>query len=111
MDKKGEGKTMRRLRIILIAHDCKKTDLVEWARFNVGTLSQHELIATAATGTARRSLGLTGLLPRFEGRLFSATDVPRGKSFPDFPVWAREMRALPSRCTVIENTALGVERG
>jgi len=50
---------MRRLRIILIAHDGKKTDLVEWARFNAGTLSRHELIATAATGEAvRESLGL-----------------------------------------------------
>src|SRR2546430_16827077 len=50
---------MRRLRIIPIAHDSRKTDLVEWARFNVGTLSRHELIATAATGDAmRESLGL-----------------------------------------------------
>src|SRR5947209_14053155 len=50
---------MRRLRIILIAHDGKKTDLVEWARFNAGTLSRHELIATAATGEAiRESVGL-----------------------------------------------------
>ena len=47
---------MRRLRIILIAHDSKKTDLVEWARFNVGTLSRHELIATAATGEAFREI-------------------------------------------------------
>jgi len=50
---------MRRLRIILIAHDSKKADLVEWARFNAGTLSHHDLIATAATGEAvRESLGL-----------------------------------------------------
>ena len=41
---------MRRLRIILIAHDDKKTDLVEWTRFNAGTLCRHDLIATAATG-------------------------------------------------------------
>ncbi len=41
---------MRRLRIILIAHDDKETDLVEWTRFNAGTLCRHDLIATAATG-------------------------------------------------------------
>ena len=35
---------MRRLRIILIEPDGKKTDLVEWARFNSGTLGPHELI-------------------------------------------------------------------
>jgi len=52
-------RNLRRLRIILIAHDSRKTDLVEWARFNVGTLARHELIATAATGDAmRESLGL-----------------------------------------------------
>src|SRR6266404_6152184 len=51
---------MRRLRIILIAHDGKKIDLVEWARFNAGTLGRHELIATAATGDAIRDIpGLT----------------------------------------------------
>ena len=53
---------MRRLRIILIAHDGKKTDLVEWARFNAGTLGRHELIASAATGDAIR--GIPGLAVR-----------------------------------------------
>src|SRR5947199_176739 len=47
---------MRRLRIILIAHDGKKADLLEWARFNAGTLSRHELIVTAATGEAIREI-------------------------------------------------------
>src|SRR2546426_57310 len=51
---------MRRLRIILIAHDGRKTDLVEWTRFNAGTLCRHELIATAATGDVIRDIpGLT----------------------------------------------------
>ena len=49
-------RNMRRLRIILIAHDGKKTDLVEWARFNAGTLGRHELIASAATGDAIRDI-------------------------------------------------------
>jgi hypothetical protein len=50
---------MRRLRIILIAHDSEKANLVEWARFNAGTLSRHDLIATAATGEAiHEGLGL-----------------------------------------------------
>ena len=31
----------------------------------------------------RLTLGLTGLLPRFEGRIFSATEVARGKPAPD----------------------------
>jgi methylglyoxal synthase len=39
-----------RKRIVLIAHDNRKADLLEWARFNRGTLSQHELHATGTTG-------------------------------------------------------------
>ncbi|MDD2763933.1 MAG: methylglyoxal synthase [Opitutaceae bacterium] len=37
-------------KIALIAHDHKKRDLVEWARFNRGTLSKHALFATGTTG-------------------------------------------------------------
>jgi methylglyoxal synthase len=40
----------RRKRIVLIAHDNKKLDLLEWARFNRGTLSEHDLLATGTTG-------------------------------------------------------------
>jgi methylglyoxal synthase len=36
--------------IALIAHDNKKQDLVEWARFNLPGLARHHLIATGTTG-------------------------------------------------------------
>ena len=39
-----------RKRIALIAHDNRKTDLLEWARYNRGTLSGHELYGTGTTG-------------------------------------------------------------
>ncbi|MGC8916122.1 MAG: methylglyoxal synthase [Thermoanaerobaculum sp.] len=48
-----------RKRIGLVAHDNKKRDLVEWARFNRGTLAQHDLYATGTTGSLlARELGL-----------------------------------------------------
>jgi len=48
-----------RKRIALIAHDSKKDDLLAWARFNVGSLSRHELFATGTTGwVLQRDLGL-----------------------------------------------------
>jgi len=57
----------------------------------------------------RLTLGLTGLLQRFEGRLFSATEVERGKPFPDlFLHVARRMRAEPAYCAVIEDSVHGV---
>lgn len=37
-------------RIALVAHDNKKEELLEWARHNKETLSEHELIATGTTG-------------------------------------------------------------
>ncbi len=36
--------------IALVAHDEKKHDLLEWARFNKSLLIQHELYATGTTG-------------------------------------------------------------
>jgi methylglyoxal synthase len=37
-------------RIALIAHDHQKPALLEWVRFNKGTLLKHELYATGTTG-------------------------------------------------------------
>ena len=34
-----------RKRIALIAHDNRKFDLLEWARYNAGTLARHELVS------------------------------------------------------------------
>jgi HAD superfamily hydrolase (TIGR01509 family) len=60
----------------------------------------------------RTTLGITGLLPRFEGRLFSATQVPRGKPAPDvFLFAARSMGATPERTAVVEDTPIGTQAG
>lgn len=40
----------QRKRIVLVAHDNKKHDLLEWTRFNRALLAQHELYATGTTG-------------------------------------------------------------
>ncbi|MFE7775886.1 HAD family hydrolase [Streptomyces sp. NPDC057445] len=58
----------------------------------------------------RHSLKLTGLSERFEGRVFSATDVSRGKPAPDlFLHAARSLGIDPSRCAVVEDSAYGVQ--
>src|SRR4051812_4897562 len=57
----------------------------------------------------RTTLGVTGLLGHFEGRLFSATQVARGKPAPDvFLFAASEMHVSPSRVAVVEDTPVGV---
>jgi methylglyoxal synthase len=37
-------------KIVLVAHDNRKADLLEWVSFNKGTLSGHFLSATGTTG-------------------------------------------------------------
>ncbi len=57
----------------------------------------------------RLTLGIAGLLPRCESRLFSATEVARGKPAPDvFLLAASRLGAAPERTAVIEDTPAGV---
>src|SRR5512137_801907 len=37
-------------RVALVAHDNCKKDLIEWARYNMGSLARHELFGTGTTG-------------------------------------------------------------
>ncbi|MBY8877880.1 HAD family hydrolase [Actinacidiphila acidipaludis] len=58
----------------------------------------------------RHTLGLTGLYERFAGRIFSASEVARGKPAPDlFLHAARSLGAEPRRCVVVEDSRYGVE--
>lgn len=46
-------------KIALVAHDNKKRDLLEWAKFNRDLLAHHEVYATGTTGeTLERQLGM-----------------------------------------------------
>lgn len=57
----------------------------------------------------RTTLGSSGLLPRLEGRLFSAQDCDNGKPAPDvFLLAARTMGHGPQGCVVIEDSVPGV---
>jgi len=58
------------------------------------------------------TLGATGLLPLFEGRLTSGTEVAHGKPAPDvFLLAAERMGAAPARTAVIEDSVNGVLAG
>jgi HAD superfamily hydrolase (TIGR01509 family) len=67
----------------------------------------------ASSGThekIRHSLGVAGLLDRFEGRIFSASDVAHGKPAPDlFLHAAAVMQVTPARCAVVEDSPSGVQ--
>jgi HAD superfamily hydrolase (TIGR01509 family) len=68
----------------------------------VASSSSHERL--------RFTLGLTGLLDHFDGRIFSATDVANGKPAPDLFLHApATLGADPARCAVVEDSVYGVE--
>lgn len=82
----------------------------------------HEALARISTPTCVASSGrrekmqitlaVTGLLERFEGRIFSAADVPRAKPWPDlFLHAASRLGAAPEACVVVEDSPRGVEAG
>ncbi|MPZ53667.1 MAG: HAD-IA family hydrolase [Acidimicrobiia bacterium] len=69
----------------------------------------------ASSGThhkMRHTLGITGLLDRFEDAMFSATEVAAGKPAPDlFLHAAARMDVEPARCVVVEDSPHGVAAG
>ena len=69
----------------------------------------------ASNGTHAKmntTLGLTGLLARFEGKRVSVSDVARGKPFPDvFLRSAQNFKVAPRDCAVVEDTPTGVAAG
>jgi|TARA_B110000263_G_scaffold246805_1_gene258484 HAD superfamily hydrolase (TIGR01509 family) len=74
--------------------------------------SMHHKTCVASSGPhkkIRKTLGLTGLLQRFEGRIFSATDVENGKPAPDiFLLASKTMAVSPEKCLVVEDSLNGI---
>ena len=59
-DNQSRGPEQRRKTVALVAHDNKKKDLLEWAKFNRDTLGLFRLVATGTTGgLLENELGLT----------------------------------------------------
>ena len=69
----------------------------------------------ASSGTharIRRTLGITGLHPRFDGRIYSATEVVHGKPAPDLFLHAAAAFGVPpASCAVVEDSVYGVRAG
>ncbi len=68
--------------------------------------------SSSSHGALRFKLALTGLLARFDGRIFSSQDVECGKPAPDvFLYAAARMGVDPTRCAVVEDSVAGVTAG
>lgn len=79
----------------------------------LGQLSQPFCVASSGEPEKIRiTLGATGLLPCFEGRIFSVRDVEHPKPAPDlYLLAAKTMGVSPSHCAVVEDTTTGVAAG
>lgn len=66
--------------------------------------------SSGALEKMRFTLGLTGLWDLFEGRIFSSSQVPRGKPFPDLFLHAAiEMNVQPFASIVVEDSVPGIQ--
>ncbi|MBC5783935.1 HAD family phosphatase [Ramlibacter sp. USB13] len=83
----------------------------------VEAISQRYLGRIACCSGADRwkvemQLAKCGLLPFFEGRIYSGHELPRSKPFPDVYLAAMEpLGVVPQGCVVIEDTVTGVTAG
>jgi HAD superfamily hydrolase (TIGR01509 family) len=77
----------------------------------ISNISVAHCVATSSSPKrVRRSLELVDLAARFEGRVFTASQVAKGKPAPDlFLHAARHMGIAPSRCLVIEDSLSGLD--
>jgi HAD superfamily hydrolase (TIGR01509 family) len=58
------------------------------------------------------TLGITGLLPYFKDKMFSATEVAHGKPHPDVYLHAAQRMGVDAgSCLVVEDTPIGVRAG
>lgn len=80
---------------------------------HIGRLGIAYCVASSARVSKMQiTLGVTGLLPLFEGRMFSSTMVQRGKPFPDLFLHAAGVMGFPpSGSIVVEDSVAGTEAG
>lgn len=95
-------RTLRRIRMELrpIAH---AAHALTWVR------GPKAVASSSPIDRIRTSLEVTGLLGFFSERLFSASEVAKGKPAPDlFLRVAAHLRVDPAECIVVEDSAAGV---
>ena len=76
----------------------------------LGNLTVPYCVASSGTHDKMRlTLGITGLLEHFDGRMFSTTEVSNAKPAPDlFLHAAARMGVPPDHCVVVEDSKSGV---
>jgi HAD superfamily hydrolase (TIGR01509 family) len=107
----GFTEDFRAARDAALAAEVRPVEGVRKALEEIESAGMERCVASSgAVEKIRLTLGATELLELFEGRIFSATRVSKGKPAPDlFLLAAREMNRTPEQCAVIEDTPVGIE--
>jgi beta-phosphoglucomutase-like phosphatase (HAD superfamily) len=92
------------------AAELTRVDGISEALAGIDALGIGTCVASSGThAKIEHSLRHVGLYDRFAGRIFSATDVARGKPAPDlFQHAAATLGAEPAACVVVEDSRYGV---
>jgi HAD superfamily hydrolase (TIGR01509 family) len=96
-----------------LRRDAFETELtaIEGVQLALDQISRPSCVASSSGHQSLRfKLGLTGLLARFEGRIFSASEVANGKPAPDLFLHAAACMGVdPAACVVVEDSPFGVQ--
>lgn len=89
----------------------RELTLVEGINDALDSISMTTCVASNSRhARLNQTLGMTGLLNRFQGRIFSSEDVSQGKPAPDlFLHAAKTMGYAPNQCIVVEDSRFGVQ--
>jgi HAD superfamily hydrolase (TIGR01509 family) len=104
------GERLEAMRVTLFERYWRELKAIPGVSQTLDRLTVPYCVASSSLPERMRiSLEVTGLLPRFAGHMFSAAVVKQGKPAPDlFLHVAREMRAAPGACLVIEDSPPGI---
>jgi HAD superfamily hydrolase (TIGR01509 family) len=96
-----------------LRHEIKAIDGVAEAIEAIVALGLETAVASSGEHAKMAiTLGQTGLLPRFEGCIFSAQDVSAGKPAPDvYLLAAKSLGHAPDTCCAVEDSPNGVRAG
>ena len=67
---------MKKLNIALVAHDARKKELIEWVKYNINTLKQHNLFATGTTGKLIENIDLPKETVNVHGLCYDVVEHP-----------------------------------